>query len=100
MHEEEARSERCGLLVGLLREPVAAHSLGKAKVIADERTRPCLSTNAPRVQYQDAQPLRGAVDGRGKPRRSGADDHDVIRTLLDCGRRPGGLGDLGVRWIA
>ena len=76
MHEQEARAERDRLLVGLLGEPAAADAHGEAEVVADQRARPGLSADAAFVHHEDAQPLRGAVDGRREARRPGAhDDH-------------------------
>ena len=85
MHEQEARAEGDRLLVGLLGETAAADAHREAEVIADQRARPDLSADAAFVHHEDAQPLRGAVDGRRQPRGPGAHDDHVEVVLLDHG---------------
>ena len=100
MHEQEARAERDRLLVGLLGESAAADAHGEAEVVADQRARPGLSADAAFVHHEDAQPLRGAVDGRREARGPGAHDDHVEVALLERGRGTYDLGDLGVGRVA
>ena len=65
------------LLVGQLRQAAPAHAAGEAEIVTDKRTRRRLSTDPALVDDQGAESLRGAVDGRRQPRRSGAHDHQV-----------------------
>ena len=99
MHEYEARPERRRLLVGLLGKPTAADALGEAQVVADQRARPRLSTDAALVHHENAQPLGGAIDGRRQARRPRADDYHVECVFLQPSRSPCRLRDLGVRGI-
>ncbi len=96
MQEQEARSERCRLLIGFLGEATAADALAEAEVIADQRAGPGLPPDATGVHDEDAYPLGRAVDGRGQARRPCADDDDVECLLLETRRRAGGFRDLGV----
>ena len=89
-----------GLLVGLLGESAAADAHREAEVVADQRARPGLPADAAFVHHEDAQPLRGAVDGRGQARRPGAHDDDVEVALLELDRGTCGLRDLGVGGVA
>ena len=96
MHEQEARAEGDRLLVGLLGETAAADAHREAEVIADQRARPDLSSDAAFVHHEDAQPLRGAVHGRRQPRGPGAHDDHVEVILLHHGATSDELGDLGI----
>ena len=99
MHEHEVGSERQCLLVCLLGEPAAADPLGEAQVVADQRARSRLPTDAAFVDNENSQPFGGAVHRRRQARRAGAHDGDVERALLELRGCTCSLRDLGVRRV-
>ena len=99
VQEHEARPEGRRLLVGLLGKPAAADALGEAQVVTDQRARPGLSTDAALIQDEDAQPLRGAIDGRRQARRPCADDDHVVGVLPQSSRGPRCPRDLRIRRV-
>ena len=51
----------------------------KAQIVFDPRARACLAAGGEALEHEDVQSLGGAVDGRGKPRRAGADDDEIVQ---------------------
>ncbi len=88
------------LRVGARRQLLARDAGGEAEVVLDLRARARLAAGRARLQHQDVEPLRGAVDGGGQPRGAGADDHQVAEpALVDLLVEAEAVGDLVVRRV-
>ena len=100
LHQHEAGAEHPGLGVGALGEPPTGHAGREAQVVADERARRGLAADATFIHDQRAEALRRAVHRGRQPRRSGADDDEVVVATLGAHRRSGRRGELGVARVA
>ena len=99
LHEGEVRPEDPRLLVSVLRQPTAAHTLREAEVVADQRARGGLPAEAAFVDDQGAEPLGRAVDRGGQTRGPGADDHQIEVPAARAHRRTGRQGEVRVRGV-
>ena len=96
----EARPELVGLHDGALRQLAAGDAGGEAEVVLDPHAAAGLAAGRRALQHHRAQPLGGAVDRRGQPRRPGADDDQVVHRLLQRPAEAEGLRQLAVRGVA
>ena len=81
------------------RQFTTAHACGKAKVIFDSGAGAGLPAGRVSIQQQCSQTLRRAVDGRGKPGRSGADDDEVVEVERSGKRAAKAFRHMSRLWI-
>ena len=96
----QTRAELVGLQDRALGQLAAGDAGGKAEVVLDAHAAAGLAARRRALEHHRAQPFRGAVDGRGQPGRSGADDDQVVDRLLERPADAERLGQLAVRGIA
>ena len=102
---QEAGAEFPGLDYGALRQFGAGDPCREAQVVLDPGGGTGLAAGGDRLQCHRVQPVRGAVHGRGRTRRSGTHDDEVAH-VLRCvrdrvrDREPDDAGEFGVRRIA
>ena len=83
----QAGAELVGLHDGALGQLAAGDAGGEAEVVLDAHAAAGLAARAPCCSSTTVlQPLGGAVDRRGQPRRPGP-DHDQVVDLCSSGRR-------------
>src|SRR6516164_6892750 len=56
----------------------SAYAGGKSKIVFNPRTRTRLPTGGVPVKQQSAQAFGSAIHGSSQPRRTGADNHQVV----------------------
>ena len=79
----------------------AAGDAGReAEVVLDAHAPSGLAARPDAFQHDRIQPLGGAVDRRGQPRRPGPDHDQVVRRLLQRAADAQGIAKLAVRGIA
>ena len=91
--DEDLGAEPARLLQRAARELVPGHAGREAEVVLDPRRRPGLPAGRLALDHDRPQALRRAVDGRGQPGRTGADDHGVVLGRLRLGGEPEQLRD-------
>ena len=92
-------AEEPRLLVGALGELTASQTARKAEVVANQRARSCLPTDAAAVEHGRPEALRGPVDRRAESGRAGPDDDEVGVVRLELDREAAGLRKLSRRRI-
>ena len=90
---EELGAEAVGLEEGALGELVAGEALGEAEIVLDARAGAGLAADGVGLDDKGAQAFGGAVDARGEPGGTGADDDDVVESSLAWVRRPMRVGE-------
>src|SRR5829696_9975844 len=76
----------------------AAETGREAEVVLDPRAHPGLTAWRLPFDEDGVQTLRGAVDGRGQPSRTAADDYQIVEGAGRLGLQPNLVGDLPDRW--
>ena len=96
----QLRPELVGLQDRALRQFGPGDAGGEAEVVLDAHAAAGLAARPRALQHQRAQPLRGAVDRRGQPRRPRPDHDQVVDALLQRPAEAERLRQLAVGRVA
>lgn len=96
---EELDAETLRLLAETLSELGTADSPRKTRDVVEVHRRRCLAAQGSALDDQGIDPLAGAVQSRGQPRRAATDHDQIVEVLLGGGLEPQPGRQLGVRRI-
>ncbi len=74
----------------------AGQASRKAEIVLDARAHSRLPSGSMPFDNQGTQTFRSAIDRRSQPRRTGANNDEIIEGLIRAGLQPHPLGDLAV----
>jgi len=99
--DEDLRAELLCLIVGTSRQLLAGDAERETKIVLDARAGSRLAARRVRFDHHDVQAFRRGVHGGAEPRRTRADDDEIVdRRSIDGRIQAETVGDLLDGWIA